>query len=73
MDEKIYYIPDMLAGNDPVSLLPTQTWLAPYVDILIVLWWTVWLTVIVILATYYIIIPTLRDLKKTNQHYGRKP
>ncbi len=60
-----YLILDSLSGNEPAQLNTFQTWLEPNVDVVVIVWWVVWVSVLVFLILNYIIKPTLQNLHKS--------
>lgn len=48
-----------LEGNDVTHLKGIQTWLAPHADILVMMWWIVW-----VLALVIVVFRTLKNRKR---------
>jgi len=53
-----------LEGNSPTTLNATQQVFVPYVDIIIILWWVVWLLMFFGMITKYIVIPLYKKYLK---------
>lgn len=48
--EKKLIILERLEGNEPTHLKGMQEWLAPHTDVLIMFWWVVWVTTLLIVV-----------------------
>jgi hypothetical protein len=49
-----------LEGNPPVTPTPLQNAMMPYVPVIEIFWWCIWIGVLVYVATFYIVKPLLR-------------
>jgi len=59
---------NFLQGNEPLQLFPLQLFIQEHFTVIIAIWWTIWISVIVFLISYYIIFPLLQNRYITIKH-----
>lgn len=62
MERKNIIVLQELKGNPPTELNPFQTFLTPHLDLLILMWWFVWVGVLLIVCVRFFLLPILRKV-----------